>query len=422
MAYDRHLRNRELGESRRITTVMTTSNDEIFRAQEELGQNRLNEALTRLRVLRSRIEAETEPRLRGLHDRAGGLLDQIDRRMADELARDGDRARYQEFARKLNEALFYETQFTGLDQAASRKATEQSARAPWPCSPRRGQATLVPDRCPGLSAEKRRSRGCYTMLLVLAEAVERRAGATAARRGSRLAALTPASIWGTPRLPPVPARAGGRAGCGSPTAHHALDHFPRRCTGAGLDRRDPALRCRALTQARPLLVHCLSAICNLPAAARAAKAAQRLPQASRASPGSTCSAASRRSSFLNWRMWPSLSRVTRSVPRSRFSSRRPGRLRPGFDLLNEKPTITSVRALVNRGLVWLERRELDRPWPTFRPPSSSMEASIPPTSHWRKAHDRASRQAFDQFTAPSSAPRPGLALSRASGRRAGRRT
>jgi len=180
-----------VGESRRIATVMTTSNDEIFRAQEELGQNRLNEALTRLRVLRSRIEAETEQRLRELHDRAGGLLDQIDRRMADDLARDGDRARYQEFARNSNEALFYETQFTGLDQATSRKATEQAARAALAVfapsgSGERWSLGPLPE---SLSAKKEEVReGCYTMLLVLAEAVERPEQGLRARRRGKLAA------------------------------------------------------------------------------------------------------------------------------------------------------------------------------------------------------------------------------------------
>ena len=121
--------------------------------------------MPRTKLRESRAGIEPEPRLRDLYDRADDLLAQIaapDRRGA---GRGQDRRRYREFFRERDQALFHETQFTGLDLPASREAIRRSARAALAVFAAPGRA--IPGRwgrcrppCP--AASERRSRRAAT--------------------------------------------------------------------------------------------------------------------------------------------------------------------------------------------------------------------------------------------------------------------
>ncbi len=57
------------------------------------------------------------------------LLDEVQARQAEQLSRESDRARYAQFLGLRNEALFHDTQFTGLDLPSNQEATRRAARA-----------------------------------------------------------------------------------------------------------------------------------------------------------------------------------------------------------------------------------------------------------------------------------------------------
>ena len=104
------------------------------------------------------------------------LLAQIDGRLDEDRTRRQDHARYQEFLHKRTAALLHETQFTGLDLAASREATRRSARAALAVFADSGPAdswTLAPLPASLSQPEQDEIKeGCYELLLILADAVD----------------------------------------------------------------------------------------------------------------------------------------------------------------------------------------------------------------------------------------------------------
>ncbi|MGC1722466.1 MAG: tetratricopeptide repeat protein, partial [Isosphaeraceae bacterium] len=170
VAYIRYQR----GVDRQIAMTTSKSAEVIFQAQEDMAQHQLDQARTRLLGLLPKIEGE--PRLRDLHARARSLLTQIDSRIDDGRQREQDGKRYQQFLRKRNETQFHETQFTGLDVAASRKLIQQSARDALAVftAPGSGETwSLGP--LPRISSQGKQDEvreGCYELLLILAEAVD----------------------------------------------------------------------------------------------------------------------------------------------------------------------------------------------------------------------------------------------------------
>jgi tRNA A-37 threonylcarbamoyl transferase component Bud32 len=171
LAFDRYQRAQERQEQHRIAMARATSNDVIYQVQDELSRNDLNNARTRLRELRSKIE--TEPKLHDLFIRTEGLLAQIELRMADERTRGQERAGYQEFLRKRGQALLYETRFTGMDLRTSQETIRQAVRAglavygasgsgdPWRLGP-------LPASLSQLEHQDIKE-GCFELLLILAE-------------------------------------------------------------------------------------------------------------------------------------------------------------------------------------------------------------------------------------------------------------
>ena len=170
VAYIRYQR----GVDRQIAMTTSRSAEVIFQAQEDMAQHQLDQARTRLLGLLPKIEGE--PRLQDLYARAGSLLTQIDSRIDDDRQREQDGKSYQQFLRKRNETQFHETQFTGLDVAASRKLIQQSARDALAVftAPGSGETwSLGP--LPRILSQRKQDEvreGCYELLLILADSVD----------------------------------------------------------------------------------------------------------------------------------------------------------------------------------------------------------------------------------------------------------
>ena len=207
-----------------------------------------------------------EPPLTDLRTRAAGLLRQADRGRAGQDAEGRDRRRYQRFLQLRKEALFHETQFTGLDLPRNVEVTRRSARdalAIFAAPGSRDLGTLA--ALPATFSDRERTEiaeGCYELLLILAEATDQ------ADQGLRL-------LDQAVRLHPAPTRAyhlrravclarrGDTAGAGRAPrrgrAHPAVfgaRSVPDRAGAVQarrLDHGPPALRRRLAVATRPLL-------------------------------------------------------------------------------------------------------------------------------------------------------------------------
>jgi serine/threonine protein kinase/Tfp pilus assembly protein PilF len=110
----------------------------------------------------------SEPRLAGLRNRAQRLLDEANRRLEDEIARQRDQARYDTFMEHYDDALLHGTLFTGRDTGGQRaQAAARQALAVFGCKEdRSGQSALALDlaRVRLGDREKERVRaGCYEL-------------------------------------------------------------------------------------------------------------------------------------------------------------------------------------------------------------------------------------------------------------------
>ncbi|MBV8314537.1 MAG: tetratricopeptide repeat protein, partial [Planctomycetaceae bacterium] len=173
LQFDHHARNLERLESRRVTALRMESVDALFKGRDALAQKDWTDGQLILSKLLTKIEAE--PRLTDLRARAAETLDQINRGLADQQAREADRARYRQFLQRRNEALLQETRFTGLDLPGSLEATRKAAQAALEVFAQAGPdgawtpRPLPPSLTPQERAEV--TEGCHVLLLILAEAM-----------------------------------------------------------------------------------------------------------------------------------------------------------------------------------------------------------------------------------------------------------
>jgi tetratricopeptide (TPR) repeat protein len=135
-------------------------------------------------LIKAHTRSLHEPTLDDLNRQARALLDQADRgqarqqaRDAEQRARDADQRRYREFARLRDEALIHHTQPPGLDTLTDPEETRRAARAALAifATPGPGDAGIPALLPPSLSPSQRDEirDGSYVLLLVLAEAAER---------------------------------------------------------------------------------------------------------------------------------------------------------------------------------------------------------------------------------------------------------
>ena len=155
-------------EARRVVTLRFEAAGALSRGREALAQGHPRDGRDPLiRLLRT---LKAEPALADLRAEADDVLGRIDRGLEIERARLADERRREEFLRERDEALFHDTQFTGLELPGNLEATRASARKALAIFPSAAPPTL-PDRARAEVAE-----GRYELLLVLAEAEARPLG------------------------------------------------------------------------------------------------------------------------------------------------------------------------------------------------------------------------------------------------------
>ena len=173
LQYDHDARNKERREDKRLAALRIESVDALFKGRDALAQKDWTSGQLILSKLLTKIEAE--PRLADLRARAAETLDRINRGLADQQAREVDRARYRQFLQRRNEALLHETRFTGLDLPGSLEATRKSAQAALEVFAEAGPDCAWTPRPlpPSLTPQERAevTEGCHVLLLILAEAM-----------------------------------------------------------------------------------------------------------------------------------------------------------------------------------------------------------------------------------------------------------
>ncbi len=116
-----------------------------------------------------------EPRLAELHVRAVSLLEKARWRQGEQQARVEARDRYQEFFRRHDDALFQDTELTGLDPTDNVRAIRKSSLAALSLYAAAGRSgdpwALAPLVALNAQEQKDITLGCYEMLMVQAEAV-----------------------------------------------------------------------------------------------------------------------------------------------------------------------------------------------------------------------------------------------------------
>jgi tetratricopeptide (TPR) repeat protein len=134
-------------------------------------------------VTRAQTQSLDEPQLADLHRQADSLLEEVKRvraqqeaRETERTAQDADQRHYREFVRLRDEALVHDTQFTGLDTGSNLDVVRRTAQAALaifaaPGPHESGSALRLPSSFSQHQVDQIRE-GCYVMLMVLAEAAD----------------------------------------------------------------------------------------------------------------------------------------------------------------------------------------------------------------------------------------------------------
>jgi serine/threonine protein kinase/uncharacterized protein HemY len=273
LRYNADRRAQQRLETRRVTDLRSRSDQTLFESQGLLARKRWNEAREVLTNLRTEIRNEGQ--LADLRARAEGLIAQADQGLAGQEAENQDRQRFEQFLQHRKAALFHETQFTGLDLPGNEEASRQSAQAALDlfAAPGHGDAWTLGTLPASLTAQEQTeiTEGCYELLLILAGAIDLPARGLAIL--DRAAALHPPTRAYHLRRAACLDRAGDAAGArrareeaGRLEPSSALDHFLigqeqyRRGDWRGaLPHFEAALR----LQPDHFWAHALSAVCCL---------------------------------------------------------------------------------------------------------------------------------------------------------------
>jgi tetratricopeptide (TPR) repeat protein len=163
---------RDLRERDAFDTLRTEVQQLIARGQEAVSASRLQDAQVQLSAAMAKIGSDA--RLSVQQEHAERLLDQVKSSLNEQSDRNTVRQQYQEFQRLRDDALFYGSQFTGLDPTANLRATrsaaEQALSLVGSVSEEQDSPLLTSAH---LNAQEKAQvrEGCYELLLTLAEAV-----------------------------------------------------------------------------------------------------------------------------------------------------------------------------------------------------------------------------------------------------------
>jgi tetratricopeptide (TPR) repeat protein len=364
-------------ENARVDRLRREIVQSLFLGQGLLAREKWNDAILILTKIQTQLL--DEPQLAELEQQATKLLAQAEDGRAEQAARNTDQERYDEFLRLRDEALIHDTRFTGLDllsdpeqtRGAARKAmavfAEQASGDSWTLA--RIPTSLSPQQ------QDEIREGFYVLLLVLAEAVDRPdEGLRLLDQAARLRSPTRAYHL---RRAACLMRGGDAAGAEEerreadrlpPTT--AFDHFlagqeryKRREWIAAIQHFDAALQ----REPDHFWAHCLSAISSLQRP-RPLTAKADLNACLQSRPGLPWLYLLR--GFASQQIAVLARLAAENSPTGGDTLRTEAQLQlaateadysKALELLQQKPNDQLRYAvLVNRGLLWLERRAWDR--------------------------------------------------------------
>jgi len=417
LQYSSRQRAWERGEIQRQAEVQRRNFMDLLRAQDFLNQQRWGAAEPILTGIEAEIRDETG--FDDLRKRVGDMLAQCRQGRAVDEARSLDQQRLQTFRLYRKEALFEETHFTGLDLPSDNEAVRKSTRAALAVFARPvSEESWAMGPLPA-SLEQREQdeikEGCYELLLILAEAVNQ--PGEGLRLLDQAAKLRPPTQVYHLRLADhlakrgdAPAAEQERAKAKTLRATSALDHFlsgkelyKSKEWSAALSCFDEAL----LIQPEHFWAHCLSAICGLQLS-RPIQAKAELNACLQTEPGFAWLYELR--GFASYQV-AALARLAadnlqtkghtlRAEVQSQLKAAEADFTR-ALRLLEQRPNDElQYVLLVNRGLLWLERREWNKA-------VADLEAAIRLNgARWQafemlaQVYDRQGKpdQAIEQFT------------------------
>ncbi|MFI5460855.1 MAG: protein kinase [Isosphaerales bacterium] len=426
--YSSRQREHEREEIQRKAEVQRRNVLALVGAQDHLARKQWSDAEPILTRIQGEISKETD--LGDLGESVGEMLAQAKQGKAIEEARNQDQERFRTFLAKRREALLQETHVTSVDLSGDQEAVRRSTRAALALFSRPGSdSSWALGPLPASLVERERAEikeGCYELLLILAEAVE------APDQGLRLldqaAELRPPTQVYHLRRADLLARRGDAPGALRERARakalqttSAIDHFlagkeqyKRREWSAAVSHFDEAL----LIQPEHFWAHCLSAICSLQLS-NPVQAKAELNACLQTEPGFAWLYELR--GFASYRV-AALARVaaenlqTNGGPlRDAVELQQKAAERDfarALELLKQRPNDEVQYALlVNRGLLWIERREWNKAVADLEAAIRLNGAGWPAHEVLAQVHDRQGKpdQAIEQFTRAITL-RPDLAL------------
>jgi len=375
--YSSRQRERAQQEVQRKAELKSTTLMTLLQAQDLLARKQWSDAEPILTRIQGEISKETD--LDDLGERVGEMLAQARQGRAIEEARSQDRERFRTFLANRREALLQETHVTSVDLSGDQEAVRRSARAALALFARPGSdSSWAMGPLPASLEQREREEikeGCYELLLILAESVE------GPDQGLRLldqaADLRPPTQVYHLRRADLLARRGDAPGAQGERdkakalqTSSALDHFlsgkeeyRRGKWTAALHHFDEAL----LIQPEHFWAHCLSAVCSLQLK-NPVRARTELNACLQTEPGFAWLYELR--GFASYQV-AALARLaaenlqTKGGPlRDEVELQQKAAERDfarALELLKQKPNDEVQYALlVNRGLLWLERREWNK--------------------------------------------------------------
>ena len=346
----------------------------LLQAEGLRTQRRWKDADSILRGIEGRLREETG--FDDLSARVGEMITQCKTDRAIEEARIEGERRHSKFERLWKDAVFQETNFTGLDLPSDKAALRKSTRAALAVFGRQSSEDRWALGTLPASLEQRDreeiKEGCYELLLILAESVEQPDAGL--QLLDHAAELRPATRYYHLRRADLLARRGDAAGAERERAlvsalesSSAFDHFlsgkeqyKLKDWAAALSQFDEVLRIRP----DHFWAHCLSAVCALQLS-QATRARAELNACLQSEPGFAWLYELR--GFASYQV-AAVDRLAAEGLKAKGASLKAraqlqlnaaeADFNTALELLSERPnTELQYALLVNRGLLWLERRE-----------------------------------------------------------------
>ena len=375
--YSSEQEKQERLETHRKAELRNDSLLKLLEAQDLLTHRRWSDAEPVLTGIKVKISGEAS--LADLTKSVGDMLTQAKHGRAIEEARSQGQEQFRQFLAHRKEALFHEAHFTGLDLAGDKEAIRRSTWAALAVFARPGSKDSWAMGPLPASLEQREQEqikeGCYELLLILAETIEQPdQGLQLLDRAAEL--RPPTQVYHLRRADHLSRRGDAaaaereRAMANALQISSALDHFlsgkeqyKRREWRAARSHFDEAL----LIQPEHFWAHCLSAICSLQLA-EPIRAQAGLSVCLQTEPGFAWLYELR--GFASYKV-AALARLaaenlqtTGSALRTEAQSQLKAAeadYSSALVLLNESPNAELRYALlVNRGLLWFERREWNK--------------------------------------------------------------